>query len=177
MKAAILALLMAGCAPAASAGTLTAWEAPLAWAPDDLQEPVLRLLAERDLDPYVVGGRGARFWVPCERHGEARALLVASPHAARLKIHTLVLGPGPAAPRWAPGSNPAVWSDVGSFTLSALPALRVQDALKAGGIECGVIAFTWNPGTGVLYVPSVQAAAARALLKETALGDGIRITW
>lgn len=177
MKASLVALLLAGCAPAAPPVPLTAWETPLAWAPNDLQEPVLRLLAERNLDPLVIGDRGTRFWVPYEQHREARALLMDSPYASRLKVHTLVLGPGATAPRWALGSDPASWSNVTSFTLSALPALRVQDVLKAEGIECGVIAYAWNPDTGVLYVQSSQAASAREALKKAALGDAIRITW
>ncbi len=177
MRAVIAALCLAGCASDPSPETMTAWVAPVAWAPNELQGPVLRLLAEKGLDPMVIGDRGTRFWVPYERHREACALLKESPYAAQLKIHALVLGPGAAAPRWAFGSDEATWPAIASFALSALPALQVKEVLRARGIECGMIAYAWNPDVGVLYVPSSQAASARDALKKASLGDAIRITW
>lgn len=177
MRTAIAALLLAGCLADSAPQTMTAWHAPVAWAPNELQGPVLRLLAENGHDPMVIGDRGTRFWVPYERHAEAVAILKDSPFAAQLKIHTVVAGPGSGAPRKAFGSDEATWSEITSFTLSALPALLVQEVLKAQGIESGVIAYAWNPDTGVLYAPTSRAMAARDALKKASLGDAIRITW
>ena len=177
MKIAIALLIVAGCSAEAAPATRTAWVAPLAWAPNELQGPVLRLLAERNLDPLVIGDRGTRFWVPVERHREASAVLKESPYAAQLKIHALLLGPGASAPQWGFGSEEASWSGISSFSLSGVPALQVCDVLKARGIECGVIAYAWEPEVGVVYVPSCQAESARDALRKSTLGDAIRITW
>lgn len=177
MRAAIVALILAGCSPEAAPETLTAWHAPVAWTPNELQGPVLRILAEKGLDPMVIGDRGSRFWVPYERHAEAVAILKASPFADHLRIHAVVAGPGSDAPRKAFGSDEASWSGIASFGLTALPALQVQEVLKAQGIHSGVIAYAWNPETGVLFVPTSLAMAARGALKKAALGGAIRITW
>ncbi len=145
------------------------WWAPLAsWRDADLIHPVLTLLAERGIDAFFVGSRGERISAPWERHAEAVALLRASPHAAKLKIHTLLAGPRPNAflPKLDAGAEGAMWTHLVVFKLADVSVPKLQAALNAENVEAGVVSFAWAPENGHLYVPATSVAAARRLLKS-----------
>ena len=166
----VLLLGAAGCSePGPAVTDRSVWWAPLAaWRDGDLIQPMLSLLATKRIDAIFVGGRAERIWVPWERHAEAVDLLRACPHAPKLRIHTLLAGPRPNAflPKRTSGDEGAVWISLAVFKPAEVPVEKLQQALQAGSIESGVVAFAGSQGEAHLFVPSSSAAAARGLLRS-----------
>lgn len=168
--AAAFLALAAGCATAEPPPVTdrSVWWAPLAaWSDYDLSPAILDLLQTRGIDVPFISGRGVRIWAPWERHAEAVELLRASPHAAKLKIHTLRSGPRPDAvlPKLEFGDEGASWTSLAHFKLAEVPIPKLQAALQAENIEVGVVVFGATPEIGRLFVPDISAGAARRLLK------------
>lgn len=175
MRLALAALLVGlpGCLNEPAVTDRSVWWAPVAsWGETEMDRPVLQLLADHGIEFIFVSSRGMRIRVPYERHEEAIALLRGAEFAGRLKIHSVLAGPRPGAnlPLLGVASEVPGWIELLSFDLSSLPAPKLQGALNARGIECGIISYAWNPKKAVVYVPPGTEEIARAALNEASLG-------
>jgi hypothetical protein len=153
------------------------WWAPVvAWNDPSLDNKIFKLLADKGIEFIFVGSRGMRIRVPYERHQEATNILRGAAIAEHLKIHAVLVGPrtGAVLPMLGPESGDAGWTELMSFTLSELPAARLQEVLNGKGIECGVVSFSWDPKSAHLFVPPGADAMARSALKEASIEGDIK---